>query len=83
MHAALAYADLYGVPCDPACLTLVFLAVRDEEQLSFTMAKLGWHGIELAFFCEPDLNDSLTAIAAGGDAKRRLAKLPLALRGGE
>lgn len=83
MHAALVYADTYGVPGDPQCLTLVFLTVPDEEQLSFTMTKLGWNGIEMAFFCEPDLNDSLTAIAAGSEAKRRLAKLPLALRGGE
>lgn len=83
MHAALCYQHDHGVPCDPSCLTLVFLSVPDEGQLSFTKAKLSWHGIDVASFYEPDLNDSLTAIAVGSEARRRLAKLPLALRGGE
>jgi hypothetical protein len=80
MHAALCYADQFNL-CDPSCLTLVFLTVPDEKELSFTMAKLGWYGIEVSFFCEPDLNDELTAFAAGSDAGRRLSKLPLALGG--
>ena len=81
MHAALCHARQF--PCDPACLTLVFLTVPDEKQLSRLMEKLGWHGRETSFFCEPDLDGALTAFAAGAEAARRLSRLPLALGGGE
>ena|SRR5579859_3741956 len=78
MHAAVCWAVEHDVPCDPHTLTLVFLVTRDEEHLSFEMERLGWYGIRgLSYFCEPDLNDELTAFAIGEQAGRRLSHLPL------
>lgn len=83
MHAALCYAYDWGWPCHPEHLTVVFLAASDEGQLALTRAKLELYGIETVSFYEPDLGNSLTAFAVGEEAEKRLARLPLALRGGE
>lgn len=82
MHAALVYAVNYKLR-DPETLTLVFLSVKDEDELVFLREKLEWHDILCAWFREPDMDDELTAIAVSPSGERRLSKLPLALRGGE
>lgn len=83
IHAALCYAYDWGWPCHPEHLTLVFLSVPDEKQLTLIKAKLELYDIETVPFHEPDLGNSLTAFAVGDEAEKRLSKLPLALRGGE
>lgn len=60
---------------------LVMLAVPDEKWLELTAARLD--GYRTAAFAEPDLGGQLTAVAAEPAARRRLSRLPLALRGGE
>lgn len=58
---------------------LVVLAVPDEPALAQLLAQLQAQ-CAVAAFHEPDLGGQLTAIAAGGEAKRYLRHLPLALR---
>lgn len=78
MHAAVCWVSEHELPCDPHNLTLVFLVAKDERHLDFEMERLGWCGIRgVSYFCEPDLNDELTAFAAGDAAGRRLSHLPL------
>jgi hypothetical protein len=57
------------------------LSVPDEEALVHYVVLLRLRGVDTECFCEPDLDDELTAIAAAGDhAARRLSRLPLLLR---
>ena len=58
---------------------LVVLQVPNEEELTALGATLGSHGIPVAPFHEPDLDGSLTALAAGPEARRYVCRLPLAL----
>ena len=81
MHVALCYAAQYDI--NVAYGTLVFLSVPDAKKLFFWCEKLHWYGYKVTYFCEPDLNNELTAIAVGPEAARRLSRLPLALGGGE
>jgi hypothetical protein len=60
------------------------LVVPDEDALNFWASKLEWSGVEVERFHEPDMGGVLTAISASDPSlTRRLAKLPLMLRGGE
>jgi len=43
--------------------TLVYLAVRDEEELAFWGDKLTWRGVSWTGFREPDIGNEMTAIA--------------------
>lgn len=61
--------------------TVVLLTARSEGWLRIIGERLERSGDPVAWFREPDLGDSLTAIATVGSG-RKLAKLPL-LRGGE
>lgn len=77
-HAAVEYAARHP---EVAGCTLVMLAVPDEESLAHFAVLLRLHGTDAEWFYEPDLGLELTAIAAAGDqARRRLARLPLLLR---
>ena len=59
--------------------TLVLLEVPDEAALDQLIEKCHRWDIEGAEFREPDLGNSLTAIAIGPRGGRFLRKLPLAL----
>ncbi len=58
---------------------LVVLQVPSEEALEDLCASIYYEDIPVSCFREPDLDDELTAIAAGPAAKRLLRELPLAL----
>lgn len=59
------------------------LSVPDEESLAHFAVLLRLYEVDTEWFYEPDLDLELTAIAAAGDqARRRLAHLPLLLREG-
>ena len=60
--------------------TLVMLTVPDEGQLSSLQGAARERNVSCAGFREPDLNDALTALAPGPDARRLCRGLPLALR---
>lgn len=62
--------------------TLALLAVDDEWQLEALAARADAFGVEAAVFREPDLGDSLTAIAIGPAGARLTRGLPLALSSG-
>ena len=61
---------------------LVCLSVPDEAALAALAASIAAEGLPVVCFHEPDLDDSLTAIAVGAEARRLLSNVPLALRGG-
>jgi len=48
---------------------LIYLAVRNEEELHRLRIKLEYKGIILSKFKEPDLNNQLTSIAAYTEEK--------------
>lgn len=80
-HAAVEYAGTYTLG---DCTTLVMLVVPDEKTLQLLIRRLELYEIPYEDFREPDLGDSLTAVACAGPlAGRKLRKLPLMLRGGE
>lgn len=82
MHAAV--TCVLESPQMDAESTLVFLSVPDEAALLSLSERLWWARIEFSGFREPDLDGALTAIAtADPRARRKLSRLPLALRGGE
>lgn len=58
---------------------IVLLEVVDRVALEELLGRLVANGIGVVAYHEPDLGDELTAIATGGDAKRMLSNLPLAL----
>ena len=62
---------------------LALLSVQDEDGLFRLISKALSKGLRYAGFHEPDLGNSLTAVAfePGGRSKRLLRKLPLALSG--
>ena len=59
--------------------TLVMLSVPDEDRLVSLQADAKGLEVSCAGFREPDLDDTLTAIALGPDARRLCRGLPLAL----
>jgi peptidyl-tRNA hydrolase len=59
---------------------LVVLSVPDKHALAKLAYDLTVQGIEVSTFREPDLDNELTAIAAGPSAQRHLSTLPLAMR---
>lgn len=59
--------------------TLALLEVPDEHQLLLLAERAYSMGAEVALFREPDLGESLTAIAIGPAGKRLTRGLPLAL----
>jgi hypothetical protein len=59
---------------------LCFLSVPSEGALESLLASTQARGLAVVAFREPDLEDSLTAIAIEPSAKRLLSGLPLALK---
>lgn len=59
--------------------TLVLLSVSDEKALNKLVKKAFRRNISVALFREPDINDSLTAVAIPPDGYRLCRRLPLAL----
>lgn len=59
---------------------LVVLGVPNKEALAKLAYDLTVQGVEVSTFREPDLNNELTAIAAGPAAQRYLSTLPLAMK---
>lgn len=49
--------------------TLVYLKVKDEDELHCWGMKLNYKGIDWRGFKEPDINNELTALAAVSDGK--------------
>lgn len=80
-HALRAFAAAYPVE-DKAWYersnTLVLLEVPDEVALSALVKKCRRRDVAVAEFREPDLGDSLTAIAIGPSGGALLRRLPLA-----
>lgn len=60
---------------------LALLEVSSEEDILRLAALAGNRDIQLSVFREPDLNDSITAIALGPKAKTICRDIPLALGG--
>ena len=69
-HALIAWTLAYGEPPE----NLVVLAVKNLAELTELSAKLEG---DVVRFREPDLDDELTAIAAGPALWRALSMLPL------
>lgn len=59
---------------------IVSLATATAADLARLKDELHFEGYELIGFCEPDLDDQLTAfaLAPNGSLKKRLSQLPLA-----
>jgi len=49
--------------------TLIYLGMKDEDELSFWGDKMKLRGMDWVGFREPDRNNELTAIATVGDGK--------------
>jgi hypothetical protein len=61
--------------------TVCILAAKDEEHLKILYQKAIELDIASSIFKEPDLNNSITAIAMlGNNSKKILSNLPLALK---
>lgn len=60
--------------------TLALLVVPNEECLKRLLGEIQEYGHPVAPFREPDLEQSLTAIAVGPSGKRHCRGLPLALK---
>lgn len=61
--------------------TLAFLAAPNEGALQRLLEKAEWAGVPAAGFLEPDLGNSLTAVALGPEGKRLCRRYPKALSG--
>ena len=61
--------------------TIAFLAVEDEKELELLLVRAARRGAETAGFREPDLGDSLTAVAIGPSGKSVCRPLRKALLG--
>jgi peptidyl-tRNA hydrolase len=59
--------------------TLAFLCVSDERELGVLYQKAVKRNLPVAAFREPDLGNSLTAIALGPSCAKLTERLPLAL----
>lgn len=71
IHAAVGWVAEYGTPPE----SVVVLATPDETVLWAVLERL--NGQRRYGFNEPDLDDALTAIAAGPECRRVLSSLPL------
>jgi hypothetical protein len=71
-HALIEWTVLHGKPCE----NLVVLQVPDRASLEAVARRLGCAGRVLCFR-EPDLDDEMTAIAAGPECWRQLSGLRL------
>lgn len=60
--------------------TIVIAAARDELALTWLAADAADAGFAYTMFREPDLDDTLTAVALEPAAHRLVRKFPLALR---
>jgi hypothetical protein len=61
--------------------TVCILAAKDEEELKILFQKATEYSIVSCIFREPDLNNSITAIAMlGENSNKILSNLPLALK---
>lgn len=54
------------------------IVVLQSEDLSSLAERLETEGFRISKFCEPDLNDTLTAICVEPAASKRLSNMPLA-----
>jgi peptidyl-tRNA hydrolase len=61
--------------------TLAFLAAPNEGALQRLLEKAEWAGVPAAGFLEPDLGNSLTAVAVGPAGKKLCRRFPLAISG--
>jgi len=61
--------------------TLAFLSVPDEDALERLRERAFDHDIRASIFREPDLGDSLTAVALEPSGSKLVRSLPLALAG--
>lgn len=66
---ALAQYLLDSHPPDWKNETLIYLGVKNLGQLEMLKFKLSNNDIKFVEFCEPDLNDEVTAIASDQDCK--------------
>lgn len=71
IHAAVGWVMEYGAPPE----SVVVLAVPDEPALWKVLERL--NDQRRYAFNEPDLDDTLTAIAVGPEARKLLSSLPL------
>lgn len=62
---------------------LVLLEVQNKNTLKNLLAHLISKKIPVTSFCEPDLNNELTAIAVGPEGQRTLSSIPLAFKIGK
>lgn len=58
---------------------IAFLQIENEIELTKLVDKLSKRGMRVATFCEPDLSESLTAIATDFRSKDLIKHLKLAL----
>jgi hypothetical protein len=75
-HAARAYTCAWPSDEDENLVALT----STPAELEVLRLDARAHGYRSASFYEPDLDGELTAVALGGEAKKRLSQLPLALR---
>ncbi len=80
MHAAIEFALAFP-DVAAAAATVVLLAASDELSLIWLRADAIAAGLRVTSFCEPDLDDAVTALALEPTASRLLGRLPLALAG--
>ena len=59
---------------------IVVLSVPSEEELFSLAKKLSAAGISISVFREPDMEDTVTAVAAGRGARKFVSNLPCSLR---
>jgi len=61
---------------------LIFLSVKDEDQLHKYLEKIKNQNLKYTVFIEPDIGDQLTAIAIepGDESRKITSNLPLALK---
>lgn len=60
--------------------TLVLLETANQQELGGLLRKAKEDGVDASAFHEPDLDDELTAIALGPQARALVRRLPLAFR---
>jgi hypothetical protein len=85
IHAAVEAARLGLITADGEHPHLVLLGVADEESLLILERRLRLEGVGVARFVEPDLGDSVTAIATepiDRDRTRLFRRIPLLQLGG-
>lgn len=82
VHAARQFVDSYPdreLAWYRASNTLALLSVPDEGSLSDLAERIRQSGVPVSVWREPDLENSITAIAIAPEGRRFVRKLPLAL----